>query len=115
MPRPRFVIGGAATALSLAGIFMAAASAPLSIEELRRLITQGHYAEAESGARALLFDVEARSGSDSVEAADVVDLLVEGPASPRRSNSRSGLWLSGKQHPAPTRRRPPPASGTWRS
>jgi tetratricopeptide (TPR) repeat protein/CHAT domain-containing protein len=77
MPRPRFVIGCAATALSLAGIFMAAASAPRSIEELRRLITQGHYAEAESGARALLSDVEERSGSDSVEAADVIDLLVE--------------------------------------
>jgi tetratricopeptide (TPR) repeat protein/CHAT domain-containing protein len=48
-----------------------------TIEAIRTLIEDGRYAEAEQAARELLKDVEARDGSDSLQTARVLDVLVE--------------------------------------
>lgn len=48
-----------------------------SIEEIQGLTAQGEYARAEEKARALLLDTERTLGPESLEAAEVLDLLVE--------------------------------------
>ncbi|MBI1950137.1 MAG: tetratricopeptide repeat protein, partial [Acidobacteria bacterium] len=47
------------------------------LDSVRRLLEKGRYAEAEATARALLVKVEAAGGKDSLEAAGVLDLVVE--------------------------------------
>jgi CHAT domain-containing protein/tetratricopeptide (TPR) repeat protein len=46
-------------------------------EVIRQLIKAGRYGEAETASRSLLARVEASSGHDSLEKADILDLLVE--------------------------------------
>lgn len=46
-------------------------------EAVRRCLREGRYAEAESRAKAILESAEGRSGVDSLQAADALDLLVE--------------------------------------
>ena len=53
------------------------ASAGTGIDDLKALLKADKFAEAETGARALLAETEAQSGADSVEAARVLDVLVE--------------------------------------
>jgi tetratricopeptide (TPR) repeat protein len=53
------------------------ANVPDALEKIRNLIVKAHYAEAEGNARALLTETEARSGHESAEVAEVLDLLVE--------------------------------------
>ena len=48
-----------------------------NLDEIRELLKDGRYPEAEDRARALLEEVEGTSGRDSIEAAEVVDALVE--------------------------------------
>ncbi len=55
-----------------------------ALEEIKALIKDGQYAEAESQARELLAKVEAEHGVESLEAAKVLDQLVE------------SLWRGGK-------------------
>jgi len=52
-------------------------SATTSADQARELIREGHYAEAESLARELLIQEEARSGSDSLPVAEILDIVVE--------------------------------------
>jgi CHAT domain-containing protein/Tfp pilus assembly protein PilF len=59
---------------------------PSPLDDLEALIKQGRYADAEQGARDLLAQVESELGADSIEAARVLDLLVE--ASWRGGKSR---------------------------
>jgi len=54
-----------------------ASAAPDDLEKIRKLIKEVHYAEAEGAARTLLAESEARSGRQSAEVAEVLDLLVE--------------------------------------
>jgi len=64
--------------LVLAVVFAAAAGDDKgSLEDLRALIGQGQYAEAEVGARERLAAAEAESGPESAAAAEVLDVLVE--------------------------------------
>lgn len=65
--------------------------APNSIEPVRNLLLQGRYVDAEAGARSLLAEVEAKNGPDSLEAAEVIDALVE------------ALWRGGKVRAPETR------------
>jgi len=51
--------------------------APDAIKEGRHLLREGHFSEAESFARKSLAEMEARHGSESIEAARMLDLLVE--------------------------------------
>jgi CHAT domain-containing protein len=60
---------------ALSGAAEEPAQSPL--EALAGLVKQGRYADAEKGARELLAQVESESGPDSVEAARVLDVLVE--------------------------------------
>jgi len=62
----------------------AAPSTSERLGELKALIKTGRYADAEVGARALLTEVEATNGSDSIDAANVLEVLVE------------SLWRGGK-------------------
>jgi tetratricopeptide (TPR) repeat protein/CHAT domain-containing protein len=55
-----------------------------TIDQVRTLIDEGHYADAEGVARELLPKVKAVHCADSLEAAEVLDVLVE------------SLWRSGK-------------------
>lgn len=80
LPRiPRFVLIAAAC-LSLA------ACSRHPEELVSKLIAEGYYGKAEARAVTLLEKVEDASGSDSLEAARVIDLLVE------------ALWRGGKAH-----------------
>ncbi len=82
-PNGRRTLLTAALALALAGgVIAGEADDPLG--DLKSLIKERKFAEAESGARSLLARVEAKSGADSVEAARVLDILVE------------SLWRGGK-------------------
>src|ERR1700746_1567339 len=47
------------------------------IQKIRQLLDQGSNPEAEAAARSLLLMVEAESGPKSIEAARVIDLLLE--------------------------------------
>jgi CHAT domain-containing protein/tetratricopeptide (TPR) repeat protein len=60
------------------------ASASPELESIKKLILDGKYAEAETRARTLLASVEASSGPESLQAAGVMDALVE------------SLWRYGK-------------------
>jgi CHAT domain-containing protein/tetratricopeptide (TPR) repeat protein len=79
-----------ALGLTLAGNVIAG-QADGGLEELKALVNAGKYAEAEGGARVLLARVEVESGTDSVEAAGVRDVLVE------------ALWRGGKAREPETR------------
>jgi tetratricopeptide (TPR) repeat protein len=46
------------------------------LDRIRHLIKEGRYAEAETAARALLGEAEAKYGAESTEAADALDLLI---------------------------------------
>jgi len=61
------------------------------IEPLRAMISGGEFAEAEAGALALLAEVESTTGSESIEAAGVLDVLAE------------SRWRSGKAQEPETR------------
>ncbi|UCF67518.1 MAG: hypothetical protein JSV80_17405, partial [Acidobacteriota bacterium] len=50
---------------------------PVTVEQLRAAMKQGQYAAAEQQARDLLQHIEADLGADSIEAATVLDALVE--------------------------------------
>ena len=54
-----------------------AAEGTAPLEAIRQLIRGGRYAEAETAARALRPEVEASAGADSLDAARVLDVLVE--------------------------------------
>jgi len=75
-----------AIAVALALAWPVAGEAPPEdrLGQLRELIVAGKHADAEAQARDILATVEAASGADSVEAASVIDLLVE------------SLWRAGK-------------------
>jgi CHAT domain-containing protein/tetratricopeptide (TPR) repeat protein len=62
-----------------------------TLENVRESVRQGHYSEAEISARGLILTVEAGHGAESVEAADVLDALVE------------ALWRGGKSGESETR------------
>lgn len=47
------------------------------LQDIRKLLDEGYYAQAESGARTLLARVEGQNGRDSLDSAKVLDLLVE--------------------------------------
>ncbi len=89
------VVGGngavGAGSAAAAGKPIAGPVAGDTLESLRRLVKQGRYAEAETAARALLAAVEETSGRESLEAADVLDILVE------------ALWRGGKAREAQSR------------
>jgi len=68
------------------------AQASAAPEQIRSLIREGQHAEAESLARQLLVTVEAEHGAGSVDAARVLDLLVE------------CLWRAGKSTDPDARR-----------
>ena len=71
--------------VSGAGGFRARAQAPDGLETIRKLITDGRYADAEAAARDQLASVEtAALDSDSLRAARILDALVE------------ALWRGGK-------------------
>ena len=87
-------------ALLWAGCAVAPTTALASIEaqlptsatyQVEQLIYAGHYADAEKVARDLLPEIESTTGSDSLESAAVLDLLVE------------ALWLGGKSSLPETR------------
>ena len=63
---------------------VAAESKEVRLDELKALVARRQYTEAASGARALLPGVIATNGPESVEAANVLDVLVE------------SLWRGGK-------------------
>ena len=65
--------------------------APASLEDTRKLLREARYPEAETSARTLLAEAEAASGPDSIQAALVVDVLVE------------ALWRGGKVRAAETK------------
>src|SRR6266850_1348288 len=73
----------ARTAVRLAIIFLILCSPVTAAPEfdplgaVRAQIKAGRYADAEGAGRALLAAVEERTGPDSVETADVLDVLVE--------------------------------------
>lgn len=74
---------------SVEGKSQAASKVPQSTaaeasENIRKLTKEGRYRDAEAAARVLLKQVEEESGSDSLEAAAVLDLLV------------AALWQGGK-------------------
>jgi tetratricopeptide (TPR) repeat protein len=52
-------------------------SGQASVEKIKTLIKEGHYAEAEAAGRTLLAQVETTSGRDSLAAAELLDLIVE--------------------------------------
>jgi CHAT domain-containing protein/tetratricopeptide (TPR) repeat protein len=64
---------------------------PDSLDTVRRLLRDARYGEAETGARTLLAQTEAAGGGDSLEAARVIDLLVE------------ALWRGGRVRAPETR------------
>src|SRR5262245_28585781 len=81
-----------------ATLFVAALSAepahpqrPDSLDAIRRLLIDARFPEAETSGRALLAETEATSGRDSVQAARVIDVLVE------------ALWRGGKFRVSETR------------
>jgi len=68
---------GVIVCLILAGSVSGAAPTPDPLEDVRGLIKQGKYADAENEARKLLELAEAEHGESSPEAAAVIDVLVE--------------------------------------
>ena len=68
-----------------------ATEASRTLDHARELIEKGSYAEAEDLARELLAEIEAAHGEDSVQAADVLDVVVE------------ALWRGGKGEKPATR------------
>ena len=86
--------------VALAILFVVSASAavrpqdPDSLDAIRRLLRDARYVEAESGAGTLLAQIEAAGGGDSVQAARIIDTLVE------------ALWRGGKVRAPETRRSP---------
>jgi len=100
-----------ATTLGLwltAGFLVGAEETPL--DAVKGLVKEGKYAEAESAARTLLAKVEAQSGARSVEAAAVLDVLVQALLSEGKSRDAATRELAeraiaikeqalGKDHP----------------
>jgi CHAT domain-containing protein/tetratricopeptide (TPR) repeat protein len=65
-------------ALCLVGICsIASESAPTPVQSIRSFIERGKYADAERAARARLNDLEHSKGTDSLQVASTLDLLVE--------------------------------------
>lgn len=78
MIRPRLPPGHKTAAIILlATVALAGGMVDVDLDSVRRLLEKGRYAEAEAAARALLMKVEAASGKNSLDAAGVVDLVVE--------------------------------------
>jgi len=71
------IVAGLLTLVLLAAPLPGGGNGGASLEDLRGLVEQGKYAEAEEGARALLAEVESTHGPASAEAADALDVLVE--------------------------------------
>lgn len=47
------------------------------LDKVKALLKEGNFADAESLAREILIEVEAKHGADSLQAAQVLDVLVE--------------------------------------
>ncbi len=78
MTRPRLPTGhSAAAAILLATMAIAGGMVDGDLDSVRLLLEKGRYVEAEAAARSLLVKVEGASGRDSLEAAGVLDLVVE--------------------------------------
>jgi len=86
------ILVAAVLGLALAGPVVAADSGNPRLDELKALLKEARYAEAEAGGRALLAEVEAKQGAESIETAEVLDVLVD------------ALWRGGKTRDPETRR-----------
>ena len=68
--------------------------APEGLAQAKTLLRDGRYAEAESLARSLLEDAEARYGAESAESAGVLDVLVESLWRGGKAREEETLWLA---------------------